>query len=279
MFFRNYSKPGKGVNKRDPNLPRRQVFFDILPRNIWKLVKLNLLYWLYLIPFFIVTMLLSGIISAQFINSFATESGVTLTNDVIVKYDLLIRFCVSFLFTVFLGQGPATSAMTFIVREYGMENNCWLISDFFDRFKSNFKQGILLWFLDLLVIFGGFIAITFYVKTGIVPIALLVAALINIYIIAHIYLYLMMVTYDLKLKDLLKNSVLIALGKLPQSLIILLSMLVVYAVIPYLALMFGKGLIFIVVLIAELIFIPTITAFTVNFSINPMLDKYVKIDE
>ena len=89
----------------------------------------------------------------------------------------------------------------------------------------------------------------------------------------------MMVTYDLKLKDLLKNSVLIALGKLPQSLIILLSMLVVYAVIPYLALMFGKGLIFIVVLIAELIFIPTITAFTVNFSINPMLDKYVKIDE
>lgn len=56
MFFGNYSKPGKGVNKRDPNQPRIQVFFDILPRKVWSLIKLNILYLLTSIPFFIVTM-------------------------------------------------------------------------------------------------------------------------------------------------------------------------------------------------------------------------------
>ena len=43
MFFNNYSKPGKGVNKRNPEQPRMQIFFDVLPRKLWDLLKLHIL--------------------------------------------------------------------------------------------------------------------------------------------------------------------------------------------------------------------------------------------
>lgn len=277
MFFRNYSKPGKGVNKRNPDQTRGQIFVEILPRNIWKLTKLNLLYLMALIPFLAITMILSGLISSQIVSAMATHFETGMTNDVIVKYDLLIRLGLSFLFTVFLGQGPVTAGMTFIAREYGNENNCWLISDFFDKVKANFKQGIVLWIVDLLVLFGGVVAITFYVTANLSFLAVVVIALLNIYILAHIYIYQMMITYDLKLRYLLSNSVLIALGELPRSLLIYVSMIVVYIALPTLVLFFGKGLIFLVVLIAEIILFPTLTAFSVNFYIKPLLEKYVSI--
>lgn len=145
MFFNNYSKPGKGVNKRNPDQPRIQVFFDVLPRKLWDLFKLNILYLLTMIPFFIVTMFVVGVISAPLVEAIATE----LANTELVYMDIVLRFIFAFLFMLFLGEGPATAGYTYIIREHGREHPCWLISDFFERVKSNFKQGILLWIIGL----------------------------------------------------------------------------------------------------------------------------------
>jgi len=273
VFFNNYSKPGPGVKKRDPNLPRKQIFFEILPRNIWKLTKLNILYLSFALPFFIVTMLAMGVISTPIVNMLATQQDIGMTD--VAGHDIIIRFGLSFWFTVFLGQGPITAGLTYIVREYGNENHCWLFSDFIERIKSNFKQGIALWIVDLLVVCGGSIALMFYLRAKMLFLVIALVAVLNIFFLAHIYIYQMMITYDLNLKHIFKNSVLIALGKLPQSLIIIAGFIIVYILIPYIALFYGQGLVFLAVLAIEVFLFPALTTFTVNFYIKPILEKYI----
>ena len=270
MFFKNYSKPGRGVNKRDPNQPRNQIYFDILPRNLWRLVKLSLLYLSFALPFFIATMFVMGILSSQIVNFLATHHG-NISTDVLFKYDLLIKVILSFWFTIFLGQGPITAGLTYVVREYGNERPCWLISDFYDRVKSNFKQGIVLWVFDLIVVCGGFIAIIFYMKTRVYIFAAILFFVINTYILAHIYIYQIMITYDLKLKDIFRNSILIAIGKLPQSLLIMIILIFMYMVFPGVVMFYGNSILFLLVMILEIAFFPAFSAFTINFCIYPVL--------
>ena len=50
MFFRNYSKSGKGISKKDLDKSGVELYFDILNRRIWNMIKLNLLYVLVSIP-------------------------------------------------------------------------------------------------------------------------------------------------------------------------------------------------------------------------------------
>jgi len=269
MFFKNYSKPGKGVKKRDPNQPRYKIYFEILPRNLWRLFKLNLLYLLVLLPFFVMTMIVMELLSQHILVS-ATNN---LSNDTFVKYDFLINVILSFLFTVFLGQGPITAGMTYIVREFGNEKPCWLISDFFERIKLNFKQGIIMWFFDLIIMCAGTIAVLLYFELKKYFLASILVISIMIYILAHIYVYQIMITYKLKLRHIFQNAILIVLSKLPQSILLLIFMLFVYVVLPIFATFYGNGILFTIMIIFEIVFIPAFTAFTVNFCIYPILKK------
>lgn len=271
LFFKNYSTPGKGVNKRDPNQPRYQIFVDILPRNMWRLVKLSVLYLSFALPFFIVTMLAMGTVSSQIINFLATRIPESVTSESLIKYDLLIKIVLSFWFTMFLGQGPITAGLTYIVREYGNERHCWLISDFFSKVKSNFKQGIVLWLIDLFVACGGFIAIIFYMKANMYIFVAILFFVINTYFLAHIYIYQIMITYDLKLKDIFRNSILIALGKLPLSLLIMISLVFIYVGLPWVTVLYGQSILFLIMLAMEVFVFPALSAFTVNFCIYPIL--------
>lgn len=104
MFFYNDSKPGKGVEKRDPNKSRILVFFDILPGKLWKLCKLNVLYLFSIIPTYIITMVVMGCISAPIINALSglfEDSSFFSSN---IWFDLIIRGILAFLFTVFGGK-------------------------------------------------------------------------------------------------------------------------------------------------------------------------------
>lgn len=270
MFFNNYSKPGKGVNKRDPNQPRWQIFFDVFPRKLWDLFKLNILYLLAGLPFFIVTMIISGIISSPIIDEVVVLKFADIN---FLKYDILLRSAFSFLF---MGLGPATAGFAYIIREHANEHPCMLVSDFFERFKLNFKQSILLWITDLIVFYVFSVAIGFYGRIGNIVIQYVFMVVSVIYIMMHIYIYQMIVTFDLSLKDIFKNSLLIALGKTPISLLILGYNAVLYIIIPIYTLMHAESMLVILILVfAEIFIFPPITCFITNFCIIQVLKKYV----
>lgn len=279
MFFNNYSRPGKGIEKRNPNQPRIQIFFEILPMKLWKILKLNLLYLVTSIPFFAVTMIVLGIISSNIIQQASVTESVS-GNINYPVYDVAIRFFLSFLFMFFLGQGPTTTGYTYILREYGRELPCWPVADYFGTIKKNLKQSILLWILDLTVVSVLMIAFFYYSKMGIFVFQALAFMALILYLMIHIYIYQMLITFDISLKNIVKNSLLIAMAKLPSSLVIMAICFLVYAVLPFLILMNSFSIIAIFgVLILEFFVLPGIICFAINFYIYPILDQYINLEK
>ena len=275
MFFNDYSKPGRGVKKRDPNQPRIQVFMDVMPRKLWDLIKLNMLYLLTAIPLFSVTMVIVGIVSSTITDLIVVVFG----DAAMVSFDVIMRIILAFWFMIILGLGPVTAGYTYIIREYSREHYCWIISDFFERFKSNFKQGILLWIIDLAVFFLLVVAFKFYMNRGIFILQYIILLAGVMYAMIHIYIYQMMVTFDLSLKSLFRNSLIMSIAKAPASLIILLSNIIIYAIIPIAVLMTAKSnIIILIMLLTEVLILPPVTSFAINFYLDPILDKHINVE-
>ena len=276
MFFNNYNKPGPGVEKRDPNTPRIKVFWEIFPRKLWDLFKLNILYIVASLPFIFVTMLVAGIISLPLINGISS----TLSSKELVAYDIFIRGAVAFLFMVFVGLGPTTAGFTYIIREYACERHSWGISDFFKACKTNFKQSILMWIIDLAVLYVFAVAVRFYGQSGNTAFQYIILLATIIYIMMHIYIYQIMITFDLPSKHILKNSFLLTMGRAPVNLLIFLCNIIVYMIIPVSFVMSKEGpLTTAIVLFSEILFFPSITNFITSFYIMPILEKYISNDK
>lgn len=227
------------------------------------------------LPFFVITTIIAGAISSPLINLLAE----TVDKSKLVSIDIALRAFSAFLFFIFLGQGPITAGYTYIVREYSREHHCWLLSDFFERCKSNFKQGILLWIIDLAVLYLFTIAIRFYGQSGMIILQYVIILMAVIYAIMHIYVYQMMVTFDLPLKSILKNSLLLAIAKAPASLLILFLNIIIYAVIPIAVMVTTKSsIVILTTLLVEVLILPPITSFAINFYIDPILDKYINVE-
>ncbi len=213
-----------------------------------------------------------GIISVPLVESISAVS----TDTEIVGYDLIIRFAMSFLFFVFLGVGPVTAGFTYIIREYANDRPCWMVSDFFEKFKSNFKQGILLWIIDLAVFYVFTVAIRFYGQTGKMFFQYFILVVALIYVMMHTYIYQMMVTYKLSLKNILRNSFLLTMAKAPVNLLIFACNALLYIALSIFIIMVNSGaLTTMIILLAEVLFFPAVTSFCANFYVIPVLEKYV----
>lgn len=279
FFFPNYNKPGKGVNKRDPNQPRLTTFFEILPRKLWNLCKVNMLSLIVAIPFFIVTFIVIGIISSRIVNTLYTMvSSNPEYETTFALLDLLLRVILSWLFAVFYGMGPVTAGVTYIIRNYGREEHCWLISDFFERFKSNFRQSIVVWIIDLAALFLLTVAIDFYMNAGIYVLAFILIFIALLYTLMHLYIYQILITFDLSLKHIFKNSLIFALAKAPKNLLLLLINIAVHIVIPIVAVVFIQNTtVIIIIALLEILLLPALTSFTTNFFIYSDIETYINL--
>ncbi len=278
FFFPNYNKPGKGVNKRDPNQPRITTFFEILPRKLWNLCKVNMLYMLVGIPFFLITMIITGVISARISNSLFVSLDDPSLEPTIALLDLGLRAILSLLFTVFYGLGPATAGATYIIRNYGREEHCWLVSDFFERFKSNFKQSFCIWIIDLAALYLMTVAIEFYVNSGIYILAFILIFVALVYTIMHLYIYQLIITFELPLKHILKNSLIFAFAKAPKNFLLLLICVLVHIVIPIAAIFITQSILAVIaVVFLEFFILPSLTGFVTNFFVYSDIEKYINM--
>ncbi len=278
MFFSNYNKPGKGVNKRDPNQPRITTFFEILPRKLWDLCKVNMLYMIAALPFFLFTMIITGVISSRISDSLFVSLGDPSLEPTFALIDIALRVILSLFFSIFYGLGPATAGATYIIRNYGREEHCWLVSDFFERFRTNFKQSFCIWAIDLAALYLLTIAIEFYVNSGIYILAFILVLVAFVYTLMHLYIYQILITFDLPLKHVFKNSLIFAMANAPKNFLLLLITIMIHIVIPIAAVFITQNLIVILIIILlELILLPTLTSFTTNFFIYSDIEKYINI--
>ncbi len=132
--------------------------------------------------------------------------------------------------------GPATAGLMYVLRNIANERPTFIVADFFDNFKKNFKQGFLVGLLHLVLsVIDGF-GIWFYYSWATQRedgatfgmIALIVALSVGFVILfSSFYVYLMMVTCDLSLKALIKNSFILGLVAFKTNIITTLAILLV----------------------------------------------------
>ncbi len=141
---------------------------------------------------------------------------------------------------------PSTAAMFGVVRDWTREKEGGLASAFATRFRENFAQSLLVGVLWTL--FGAALVLDFFVAEAlsfgpeVIMKSLLVLAVV-LYASASVFLFPVMVHYETGWKTLIKNSLLLSIGRLPTTAACLLFVAIVAgltAVLPFLILITGS---------------------------------------
>ena len=141
---------------------------------------------------------------------------------------------------------PSTAAMFGVVRDWSRQKEGGLVRAFATRFRENFAQSLLVGVLWAL--FGTALVLDFFVAgrlsfvPGVIMKSLLVLATV-LYASASVFLFPVMVHYEMGWKALLKNSLLFSIGRLPTTAACLLFVAVVgtlTAILPVLILITGS---------------------------------------
>jgi len=206
----NYAKPGKGVAKDAPEKKRFFLFFELYFRKFWKLMLLNIMLAVITFPF--VSAFIVWVMSAFSIDSGLFEGNMTMYIFSSVLFALPQPFGIILAAVSALMTGPSIAAATYIWRQFARQEHSWIWSDFWERFKSNFKQSFAVGILDILVLcsivlylsldFTGNSTLTQYMLVF-RYVAIIVFV---IYAVMRFYIYLIMVTFDMSVIAILRNS-------------------------------------------------------------------------
>jgi len=140
--------------------------------------------------------------------------------------------------------GPALAGFNNVLRNHTLNRNVWLWNDFKDGFIKNFKQSFVITLINgivAIILINNYKIYSSY-STGFIKIA---GTYITIFIgfilvLMNVYIYPLMVTYDLKIKHIYKNALIFSIIKLPQTIgmvllsLILIAICILFAFIPLL---------------------------------------------
>lgn len=129
----------------------------------------------------------------------------------LLELNLLFLLCCLPIVTI----GPAIAGLTYILRNYADERPTFMMSEFFDAFRKNWKQSLGLFLLDAAVSALAIFALMFYWKNAregsfaFLPVGICLLVLVIMFFMRY-YAYLMAVTVELKFRHILKNALIFA---------------------------------------------------------------------
>ncbi|MDF2567695.1 MAG: putative rane protein [Oscillospiraceae bacterium] len=134
---------------------------------------------------------------------------------------LYIAFCIPIV-TI----GPATAGFVYVLRNFSEEKHAFLWGDFIGAFKRNWKQSVGMTVINVLIVIILSVAIPFYYdwlnqsrsNFFYIPLGLCIFVAIAA-LFMNYYSYLMIVSLDLKLKQIIKNSLILSIACLKTNLL------------------------------------------------------------
>ncbi len=252
-----YGKSGKGdYTKEDLPTSRWQLFWEMLRVRFAALFKLNLLYVIGWLPAIFVIgravmMVYSGVINTGEMQMQVEAGEMAAAALTEANANLLDAVKVLLLQTLFLLvpciaiTGPFTAGIAYVTRNWARDEHAFVLSDFVDAVKGNWKQALLsstiTGFVPLLL----YVCTTFYGDMAAsnplyyVP-EVLVFLISILWLCAQMYIYPQMVTYRINFRGLVRNSLIMVVGRFPMtlglkllSLLPLLICLIVSLLTPY----------------------------------------------
>ncbi len=264
LFGQNYENAGVGIAK---NAPKKKGFFrfmEIFGRKFWKMFGLNLLYSAFFLP-------LVGAVSVYFLTLQGKfPSG---TPSVLTIAGLLILFAVLF--------GPATAGHTKVLRNYVLEKPVFTVHDFLKTFRSEFKHSCIVGILDCFVVCCIAAAINVYPilieQTGNKLFYVFFAIVLSVGIVVllmNFYMFLMMISTTLSMKNVFKNSFYLSIIALKKNVITLLVFAAFAAVFVLLVLFADLSISFIALCLLP--FLPASwIGLVICFNSYPVIQKYI----
>ena len=244
-----YGKSGKGdFRKEDLPQNRRELFRDTLKTRLSALCRINLLYMLIFLPTMIMLMVfftntLSTTSNLMMIeqNDYASyveqmqeaeqevriseEDYNALKSQAINYNDLLdsaLFRALIWLVPCLAITGPFTAGLSYVTRNWARDEHAFIWTDFKDAVKANWKQSLVLSVITSVLPLLVYVGWRFYGQMAeknpvmVVP-QVLVLLIALIWSISITYMHPLAVTYELKMKDLIRNGLLLGVARLPMS--------------------------------------------------------------
>lgn len=213
-FFQRfyYGKAGQADYTPD-QLPdnRVQLFFEMLRIHFARLFTVNLIYLLFCLP----ALIWSGI------NFAVLQAG-----DMQNPQGLLLSFYLPGMIPCLGLAGVGAVGEMRILRNWARDQHVFLMSDYKDAIVGNWKQGLLVGLVNGFSLFIAAMCFFFYGQLAkesalwLLP-QMLALTITAVWWMMNMLLFPMMVTYDLKFKDLVRNAAIMAVARLPWSVLFL----------------------------------------------------------
>lgn len=234
-----YGKSGKGDYTPD-DLPKNrwQLFLEMLRTRFSGLVRLNLLYMLVWLPTIIVLMWgSSGVLNALTmvddtrvgqVETIEQADGSTMEFTYISSQDFsnatlaMVNMVLLLLVPCIAITGPATAGVCYVTRNWARDEHAFIWSDFKDAVKENWKQSLVISCITSLMPLVIYFGWRFYGQMSqtqplmVLP-QVLVVMIGLIWSLAVTYMHPLIVSYKLRLRDLFRNGLLLAVARLPMS--------------------------------------------------------------
>jgi len=235
-----YGKSGKGDYKRD-DLPRNrwQLFWEMLRIRLSGLFRLNLMTAIAFLPLIYVLVVMVNALFSHLVGLsevVADPEQAALAAEVIKEspnqiYSILFSALVMAIPAIAI-TGPVQAGMAYITRNWARDEHAFIWADFKDAVKENWKQALGVSIITGLAPIIMLVCWQYYggmAQTSsmlyVVP-QVLTMALGIIWMMSLVFMYPMMVTYKMNLRTVIRNSLLLTIGRLPQTAGVRLVMLV-----------------------------------------------------
>lgn len=235
-----YGKSGKGDYQRD-QLPRNrwQLFWEMLRIRLAGLFRLNLMTAILFLPLMYVLVVMVNTLFAHLVNlsealadpALADSAAQLVADSPQVTYSILFSGLLMAIPAIAI-TGPVQAGMAWITRNWARDEHAFVWSDFKDAVKDNWKQALgistITGFVPLVVLvcwqfYGGMASTAGLLY--IVP-QVLTLALGLVWLMSLTFIYPMMVTYKMGFGTLIRNALLLSVGRLPHTVGVRLAMLV-----------------------------------------------------
>ena len=290
-------RDGRGVEKGEDTTPNLKYFFKLWGRKFWKLISLNLMMLVQILPLLGCLFLYLGgpkvstqydplytvLLGAQ--TALPTSEGMTLFNSAAGLLHQTPIFnswahWVMGLLIVFhlVTYGWQKVASTYILRGLVRGDGVFLFSDYFYAIRKNMKQGFVMGLLDSVAIFAlvfDFIYFWNSPTTGMNNFMyIMIFALIIIYGIMRFYTYLMLVTFNMKLGKIFKNALIFTIMGIKRNIMALLGIAALVGICAVL-IFFLLPMKLAVVLVIPFLCLLAFCGFMYTYAAYPVIKKYM----
>ena len=262
LFSINYNKPGPGVSKDGPQKHRVWQFFEIYWGQFSKLSLLNILYLICCLP------LIGGLYLCFKIDVTSSTLIVLRTPG---QIDIIgLALIILSIFTTF----PATLGFTYVLRNIQRREHAWIWHDFMKHTRSNYKKGAINGAIVLVIYYLLLNAFNLY-KANLLGIGVLDTYLSMIVLVVMVlftwmqfYVNTMIVTFDMKLRDIYKNAFIFAIAKIPLNLFISIICIALFIGIYAIPLLIASLFIYITMYFS-------LFGFITVFAVYPTIEKHM----